>query len=149
MSQPTSNSQENIDLLVSMGFSRNEATIALRRGHGDVEAAVDILSQGSAKDIDQDDDDNDDDDYNDAEFDLIATAQPEPTVHQPTVFHPRTQRDEVDHFREGSDTVGEMVDSRVSSLVSMGFPVADVEAALKRSNNDVNEALNILLSASS
>lgn len=84
----------------------------------------------------------------DAEFDLIAQAETEPSIHEPTVFQPRTFRTEADHFKDGSDTIAEMVDSRVSSLVSMGFSATDAENALKRCNNDVNEALNLLLQSS-
>jgi uncharacterized UBP type Zn finger protein len=78
---------------------------------------------------------------------LIAAAEAEPDVREPTVFYPRTEREEEDHFREGSATVGEMVDSRIQSLVAMGFTAADAESALRRCNNDVNEALNLLLSS--
>lgn len=120
-------------LLVSMGFPESECKIALGRTHNDVNHAVELLSRGlSAED--------------DAEFDLIAAAEPEPSVREPTVFQPRTHRDEPDHFAQVQQgTVAEMVDSRISSLTEMGFTAAQAEDALKECNGDVNAALNKLL----
>lgn len=83
----------------------------------------------------------------DAEFDLIAQAEAQSAVQEPVVFHPTTERAEADHFREGSSTVGEMLDSRIQSLVSMGFSAADAENALKVCNNDINDALSFLLTS--
>ena len=64
------------------------------------------------------------------------------------VFQPRSHNDQPDHFAEGvtGGTIGEMVDSRISSLTQMGFSAAEAEQALNQCNGDVNDALNILLS---
>eukprot|EP01035_Chromulina_nebulosa_P018926 gene18926-24733_t len=120
-----------------MGFNENDAKRALQRTNGDVSLAVGFLS--GERDL------ND----NDAEFDLIAEADPEPSIHPPTVFVPRTERDQEDLFKQGSNTIAEMVDSRVQSLTSMGFTPEAAENALKLSNNDLNEALNLLLNSTS
>ena len=86
----------------------------------------------------------------DAEFDLIAAANPEPAVRAATVFQPRTGHADgtEDHFRAGvtHGTVSEMVDSRISVFTEMGFTVEEATEALRRCNNDVNDALTMLLS---
>jgi len=120
---------------MSMGFPEAECKVALVRTNNDVNHAVEMLSTGLSEE-------------DDAEFDLIAGARPEPAVREPTVFQPRTSRQEPDHFaqtREG--TVSEMVDARISSLTEMGFSAAQAEEALKECNGDVNEALNKLLAS--
>ena len=40
-----------------------------------------------------------------------------------------------------------MVDARISIFTEMGFTAKQAEDALKLKNNDVNEALNMLLQA--
>lgn len=104
----------NLKTLVDMGFSEEAAAAALKASNDDINVAISFLSN-----------------TDDAEFDLLATAEPEPQVHPPTVFHPRTESDIPDHFREGSSTVDEMVDSRISSLTSMGFSAERAAEALK------------------
>ena len=121
-------------LLISMGFPEAECKIALSRTHNDVNHAVELLSRGLTEE-------------DDAEFDLIAAAEPEPAVREPTVFRPKQHRDEPDHFVQGiqQGTIAEMVDARISSLTEMGFTAAQAEEALKECNGDVNAALNKLL----
>jgi hypothetical protein len=122
-----------------MGFSERDATEALRRTNNDVNHAVELLSSGKVWQAD------------DAEFDLIAAAETEPAVREPTVFnnldhrhrHPEGVADPfTTGLREG--TLAEMVDSRVAMFTEMGFTSQQAEDALKRANGDVNEALNIL-----
>jgi UBA/TS-N domain len=70
-------------------------------------------------------------------------------VHPATVFHPRTHHDGAqDHFMDDvtRGTVEEMVDSRISVFTEMGFAPEQAVDALKRCNDDVNEALNLLRS---
>lgn len=88
-------------------------------------------------------------DEDDAEFDLIAAAQPLPDVSPVTVFHPRSDHEgAIDPFVDVTHgTVSEMIDSRVSIFTEMGFSPEEAEAALNKSNNDVNEALSSLLSS--
>ena len=86
----------------------------------------------------------------DAEFDLIAAARPEAQVREPTVFlqhdhrHPPGAADPFkDNIKEGS--IPEMVDSRISNFTDMGFSADQAVEALRLANNDVNEALSMLL----
>lgn len=84
----------------------------------------------------------------DAEFDLIAAAPPEPTVRNPTVFKPRTDHQGApDHFQADvtQGTVYEMLDARISVFTEMGFAPEEAMDALKTCNNDVNAALSMLL----
>ena len=86
----------------------------------------------------------------DAEFDLIAAAAPEPHVHSATVFHPRNDHGGApDHFMDDvtKGTVEEMVDSRIAGFTEMGFSPEEARGALDKCNNDVNAALNLLLSS--
>ena len=85
----------------------------------------------------------------DSEFDLIAAADPVPEIQPATVFRPRNNHDGVvDHFLDVTHgTVSEMVDSRISIFTEMGFSAEEAVTALQRSNNDVNEALTMLLSS--
>lgn len=39
-------SQDAIDLIVSMGFSKEESTLALQRSGGDPDLAIDMLARG-------------------------------------------------------------------------------------------------------
>jgi uncharacterized UBP type Zn finger protein len=50
------------------------------------------------------------------------------------------------HLEEKESTVDEMLDGRLTSLREMGFTLSDSEWALQQCNDDVNEALNLLLS---
>ena len=88
-------------------------------------------------------------DEDDAEFDLIAAANPEPEVHPATVFVPRNDHggahDPFADVTEGS--VAEMVDARISVFTEMGFSAAQAVAALQKCNNDINEALTLLLAS--
>ncbi len=89
-------------------------------------------------------------DEDDAEFDLLAAAEPEPCLREPTVFLQHDHRHPPgapDHFKEGikQGTVAEMVDSRISTFTDMGFTAEQAMEALRRSNNDVNDALTMLL----
>jgi len=118
--------------LIAMGFEENQAKHALLRTDNDVSAAVQYLSgDGFGED--------------DGEFDLIASAEPEPAIRPPTVFNT------IDHQRSNdnitvADSALEVEDSRITSLVEMGFTAQQAEEALNLANGDVNEALTILLS---
>ena len=85
----------------------------------------------------------------DAEFDLIAAANPEPAVRAPTVFQPHANGHEgaPDAFRQDitHGTISEMVDARISVFTEMGFSPEQATEALKQCNNDVNDALTMLL----
>lgn len=88
---------------------------------------------------------------NDNEFDLIAAADPEPKVRKPTVFGTRASQEKTSKNSSvsssiGGDDVAEYEDSRISSLKEMGFSSQEVVDALIDCNDDVNEALNLLLS---
>jgi uncharacterized UBP type Zn finger protein len=126
---------EALNLILSMGFPESQARIALKRTNNDIEHAVDMLSNGLR-------------DEDDAEFDLISAADPEPEVRPPTVFKPRSTHDEThnDAFTNVTGgTIPEMVDSRISTFTEMGFTAQQAEDALRQTNGDVNEALNLLL----
>lgn len=85
----------------------------------------------------------------DSEFDLIAAADPAPEIQPATVFRPRNNHDGVvDPFLDVTHgTVSEMVDSRISIFTEMGFSAEEAVAALQRTDNDVNEALTVLLAS--
>ena len=68
----TALSPEALALLKSMGFPESDATVALMRCNNDVNMAVELLSNGLAPD--------------DAEFDLLAMSEPQPSVHDPTGY---------------------------------------------------------------
>jgi uncharacterized UBP type Zn finger protein len=65
------------------------------------------------------------------------------------VFHPRKDHEGAhDNWQDVTQgTVEEMVDARISIFTEMGFTAKQAEDALKLKNNDVNEALNMLLQA--
>ena len=97
----------------------------------------------------------------DYEFDLIAQDNSIPQVQPPSVFFAHAQPldsneqdDEQDDYDddEGITQSAEVLfddfdDSRINSLVDMGFSREDVRNAMARCNNDVNEALSFLLSS--
>lgn len=131
----SSEHEENIASLVAMGFARDQSELALIRSGNDVNLAVELLSGGCLSE------------EGDSEFDLIAAADPQPAVHPPTVFQPRFAHDGHDHFADVTEgSISEMVDSRIASLTEMGFTHEQAERALIEADNDVNEALTILLS---
>ena len=78
----------------------------------------------------------------DAEFDLIAAAEPEPEIRPPTVFLSKSK----DATETNEEPYAEIEDSRISSLREMGFTAEQAEGALASCNGDVNEALTLLLS---
>lgn len=88
---------------------------------------------------------------NDNEFDLIASSDPEPKVRAPTVFakHPHSAsaptRPE-QHAPVAGEEVAEFEDSRLASFKEMGFSTEQAMNALAACNDDVNEALSMLLS---
>lgn len=71
-----------------------------------------------------------------------------PEVRPSTVFVARSDHGGApDPFTDVTEgTISEMVDSRISIFTEMGFSSEQAVAALKVSNNDVNEALTLLLS---
>ena len=83
----------------------------------------------------------------DNEFDLIGTDSPQPRIHEPTVFHAKRDNDNVTYNDESDDILFDMQDSRIKSLVEMGFSDEQAKEALIACNNDVNEALTLLLSS--
>lgn len=128
-----------IQQLVGMGFAEDISARALKRTNNDIGEAVELLSNGK---VDAEVD----------EFDLLAAGEPEPDVHEPTVYKKQdhTHREHPggeDPFKQGLDQdpkVSELVDSRISMFTEMGFSAEQAENALKACNNDVNEALNML-----
>jgi len=76
------------------------------------------------------------------EFDLIAAAEPEPDIHPPAVFSSRSR----DHADTVQENVAEVEDSRITSLIEMGFTAQQAESALDACDGDVNAALTMLLS---
>jgi len=125
--------------LMAMGFTREDSVKALTRTNNNLEIAVDLISSGKV------------DEEGDAEFEYLMAAPDEPAVREATVFHEidhthRQHASGVDPFVEGSSTLQEQVDSRIASFTAMGFTVEQTEAALRKCNNDVNEALSLLLS---
>ena len=129
----------SLEQLIGMGFDADLSERALKRTNNDVAHAVELLSSGK---VDSEVD----------EFDLLAAGEPEPEIHEATVYknqdhshreHPGGE----DPFIKGLDQdpkVSEMVDSRIAMFTEMGFSAEQAENALKACNNDVNEALNML-----
>jgi hypothetical protein len=98
---------EAVSNLQAMGFPREQVELALKRAGNDPNVAVELLSQGTTL-------------VDDAEFDLIAGAAPEPSIREPTVFQPRVGGHEgADHFAEGvtQGSISEMVDARSKSFL--------------------------------
>ena len=88
-------------------------------------------------------------DKNDDEFDLIAASSPEPSIRPPTVFATKHRVAEVQDENgasEMAESAAAFEDSRISSLVEMGFTSSEATDALLACKNDVNEALTLLLS---
>lgn len=131
-----SSKEESLQTLVSMGFSTDQAEIALSRSGNDINYAIELLSQGPLAEDD------------DAEFDLIASSAEEPSVRPATIFQPRVGGHEGhDHFADVTQgSTSEMVDARIATFTEMGFSHEQAEEALRQCNNDVNEALTWLLS---
>eukprot|EP01038_Epipyxis_sp_PR26KG_P008338 gene8338-11279_t len=127
-----SNHKKAVDVLISMGYDEERANIALLRCNNDINRAADLLA--TSKDV-----------KDDAEFDLIAAAKPEPKIRTPTVFKPHVPGSAAENF---TGTAAELEDSRITSLVEMGFTASQAEEALVQSNGDVNAALSLLLSQS-
>lgn len=128
----SSNSSE-VSTLMSMGFPEEDSRLALQRSGNNIDLAIEMLSNDPNED--------------DAEFDLLP-ENADNGVNLPTVFQPRVDHgNEPDAFLEGSTTIEEMVDSRIQSLTAMGFTVEQAQQALRAANNDINEALNLLLSS--
>lgn len=84
----------------------------------------------------------------DFEFDLIAEDSPKPRVHPKADF--KTRKSDINSTQEEIVAVDmlcdEMEDSRISSLVEMGFSREEALEALSARSNDINEALSYLLS---
>ncbi len=130
--------ENNLELLISMGFQRDQSIAALRRSNGIVQVALDLLTRGSFPEED------------DAEFDLLPPTPDQPTVRPPTVFQPRVESQRLDAGKIDVEvSVSELEDSRISSLTEMGFTRQQAEAALSQTNDDLNAALNLLLGSSS
>jgi hypothetical protein len=100
------NNEEALAILIGMGFNQRDAELALRKSGNDLNAATEYLTSGRIED--------------DAEFDLIAAAGPEPSVRAPTVFHPRIGgHDGPDHFADVTEgSISEMVDSRSKKILN-------------------------------
>lgn len=89
--------------------------------------------------------------YHDSPHDVLAETT-DPYRFEAKKKPPGVEKNSVaDHFRDGLSpeaTPGEIVDSRLASFTQMGFSAEDAENALKTSNNDLNEALSLLLERS-
>ena len=79
---------------------------------------------------------------------MLADAPEEPVVHPPTVFPASRAQNSMSNSTSSIDgeAVAEFEDSRISSLKEMGFTSEEAVNALIACNDDVNEALNLLLS---
>ena len=133
------NMESNLATLEQMGYNREISIAALTATGNNIDQAFEwIETMQTAQRAD-----------NDGEFDLIAAAAPAPSVQEPTVFHTRVGGDVgLGHFAEGveSDSIEELVDARIQMFNEMGFTNEQAIEALRQCNNDVNEALTLLLS---
>jgi hypothetical protein len=158
----------NIDILTSMGYSAEESEEALTASNDNLELAIELLCKGQLTYYHEN--------YyfvyrkgymlhttvgeSDFEFDLIAQDNSIPQVQPPTVFIANARSldsNEQDDYDDVQDDEGikqsaevlfdDFDDSRINSLVDMGFSREDVRNAMVRCNNDVNEALSFLLSS--
>ena len=133
--------ESNIATLQQLGYGRETSVAALTATGNNIEEAFEYIEDMQ---LAQKSD-------NDGEFDLIAAAPPAPSVHDATVFHPRVGGDVgLGHFADGveSGSIEELVDARIQMFNEMGFTNEQAVDALRRCNNDVNEALTLLLSQS-
>eukprot|EP01033_Poteriospumella_lacustris_P008020 gene8020-5772_t len=131
--------RDRVQQVVGIGFSEEQAVTALQMADYDVNRAADLIVQGVIYE-------------NDNEFDLIATAEPEPKIRKPTVFNSRQTKSSTTSSVGSTssidgDEVAEYEDSRISSLKEMGFSAQEAIDALIACNDDVNEALSLLLSS--
>lgn len=148
-----------VEQVIGIGFSEEQALMALQVSDYDVNRAAELIVQGGKcyapfnsifsrsnfffhSAIQE----------SDNEFDLIAAAPDEPKVRKPTVFQNKQQAklsstsDFGSTSSVGGDDVAEFEDSRISSLKEMGFTSQEAVDALIACDDDVNEALTYLLS---
>jgi hypothetical protein len=155
--------EDDLEMLTSMGFPEDKVRVALSRTNN-LDLAVQMLSTGCKfiynkkyylsytltiiylyfylnKAVDEDD----------GEFDLIAAAPPEPEIKPPTVFNNNRIQASSKSNEEipQEDSYEEFEDSRISSFLEMGFTKEQALHALAACQDDVNEALNMLLGTSS
>lgn len=135
-----------VETLMAMGFNEKEVIGALSRAKEDFDLALSILvtttSSGSS--------------LEGGEFDtmqsvgLQITANPVPQT-EITSNPTSGTRVPIDHFLAGltqDAPFSAVMDSRVQSIIEMGFDGKAAEEALKASGNDVNRALELLMSTS-
>eukprot|EP00622_Pseudochattonella_farcimen_P003508 FR738702.1.p1 GENE.FR738702.1~~FR738702.1.p1 ORF type:complete len:160 (+),score=12.87 FR738702.1:90-569(+) len=126
-----------IEQLIAMGFDSALASRALRRAHNNFDDALTMLTAGMVPEED--------------EFDVLAEEDAKgsgggSTPAAKPVMVAETKKSD-DTFSEGVEKgapASAHIDSRISSLMAMGFTAEDVETALKLAKNDVDLALTIL-----
>ncbi|KAJ8604009.1 hypothetical protein CTAYLR_003354 [Chrysophaeum taylorii] len=124
--------EDQVSSLTAMGFEAEAASEALAASGNDLDKAVVRLLSPSPHDVLEETPDP---------YRTSAKKRPDPVPNDPNKGHFR------DDLPPDADPA-EIVDSRVAQLRAMGFNVPDVEAALKASNNDVDNALTLLLNLS-
>ena len=81
---------------------------------------------------------------------MIGQDQPHPRIQPPTVFlqreHGETDEGLVNE-RDSDLEYEDINDSRITTLIEMGFNIEQIRNALQACDDDVNEALTLLLSS--
>ena len=119
---------ELIEQLVEMGFEKANADTALTHTKNNLEWAIELLSNGG-----------------------IAPPPQHRQASQSTEVEPRSSvpHQEGDSQQPPANNTEEVtpqiIEARIYYLVQMGFTREQSEVALGSCNNDINEALNILL----
>jgi len=129
-----------VEQLMQMGFDEKLAERALRRANNNYEDAITMLSAGMVPDED--------------EFDVLAEAENEgtdgartaPSLSQPQMGETKQSEDPFTANLPTDAPASAVVDSRIETLMGMGFDAADAENALKVAGNDFDVALQLLTS---
>ena len=123
---------ELIEQLVEMGFEKANADTALTHTKNNLEWAIELLSNGG----------------------IAPPPQPRQTS-QSTEVEPRSSVPHQDGDAQQQppanpteEITPQLIEARIYYLVQMGFTREQSEVALAACNNDMNEALNMLLSQS-
>ena len=135
----TAQLDSRVDELMQMGFPEDLATRALARCAHDFNKALDMLTKGEVPPED--------------DFDLLAAASVAGgSTTKPPKADPSSgdKTAKEDTFRVGgvADDSAALVDSRVSTLVEMGFRDVEAERALSYCKGDFDAAVTMLTSAS-
>mmetsp|Transcript_8743 Transcript_8743/g.15655 ORF Transcript_8743/g.15655 Transcript_8743/m.15655 type:complete len:158 (+) Transcript_8743:172-645(+) len=126
-----------VEQLMQMGFDAKLAERALRRANNNYEDAITMLSAGMVPDED--------------EFDVLAEAENEGTsggTARPPAKVVETKQSE-DPFTANlpkDAPASAILDSRIETLMGMGFEAADAENALRVAGDDFDVALQLLTS---